>query len=78
MQSGISDLGSIIAKTPLRGTNKVSSEYEGKDQSEILDPELNLSRLGYTGNEPIDWNKVDLQEKTDLCTELYQRVAKKR
>ncbi|KAJ3626674.1 hypothetical protein MTP99_017153 [Tenebrio molitor] len=77
-QAGISGLGSIIGDTPVRSTNKVSSEYESKQTSEILDPELNLSRLGYTGNEPIDWNKVALPDKKDLYLELCRRITNKK
>ncbi|XP_064210726.1 uncharacterized protein LOC660622 isoform X1 [Tribolium castaneum] len=74
----ISGLGSIIGDTPARSMNKVSSEYESKQTSEILDPELNLCRLGYTGSEPIDWNKVTLPEKKDLYLELCKRITNKR
>lgn len=37
-------MGTIIGNTPVRTGNKEGSEYESKQTSEILDPELNLGR----------------------------------
>lgn len=54
---------------------KESSEYEGKATNEILDPELNLNRLGYTATDAIDWNDVLLPEKKNLYLELYARIT---
>nr|CAI5867220.1 unnamed protein product [Callosobruchus analis] len=50
-------------------------KYESKQTSEILDPELNLCRLGYTGAEEIVWQKVQLPEKKNLYLELYSRIT---
>lgn len=68
-------LGSLIASTCPAHRDKESSEYEGKITDQILDPELTLSRLGYTAAEPIDWRLVKLPEKTNLYLELYQRIT---
>ncbi|XP_030768375.1 uncharacterized protein LOC115891916 [Sitophilus oryzae] len=72
---GFSSLGSIIGTSPIRNPQKEGSEYESKRTSEILDPELNLNRLGYTSNEEINWEKVKLPEKQNLYLELYQRIT---
>lgn len=50
-------------------------EYEAKDTSEILDPELNLGRLGYRADETINWDRVTLPEKKNLYLELYARIT---
>ncbi|XP_025837329.1 uncharacterized protein LOC108745208 isoform X2 [Agrilus planipennis] len=68
-------LGSFIASTTPVRKEKESPEYEGKDTNEILDPELNLVRLGYSSGEPIDWAEVKLPDKTNLYLELYQRIT---
>ncbi|KAK4875627.1 hypothetical protein RN001_012049 [Aquatica leii] len=68
-------LGSLIASTAPAHKDKESSEYEGKVTDQILDPELTLSRLGYTASEPIDWHLVKLPEKSNLYLELYQRIT---
>ncbi|KAF2901103.1 hypothetical protein ILUMI_05083, partial [Ignelater luminosus] len=68
-------LGSLIASTAPVRREKEASEYEGKVTDQILDPELNLNRLGYTASEPIDWHEVKLPEKTNLYLELYQRIT---
>ncbi|XP_060528565.1 uncharacterized protein LOC132703365 isoform X2 [Cylas formicarius] len=72
---GLSSLGSLIANTPARSANKEASEYESKQTNEILDPELNLGRLGYNGTESINWDKVNLPEKQNLYIELYRRIT---
>lgn len=54
---------------------KESPEYETKDTNEILDPELNLGRLGYRADENINWDKVVLPEKKNLYLELYARIT---
>ncbi|XP_017778124.1 PREDICTED: uncharacterized protein LOC108563839 [Nicrophorus vespilloides] len=78
-QQGLgSSLGSLLvgrfADAPIR-KEKESSEYEGKATSEILDPELNLNRLGYTATDAIDWHEVLLPEKKNLYLELYARIT---
>ncbi|CAG9862402.1 unnamed protein product [Phyllotreta striolata] len=74
-QAGFSSLGTLIGNTPVRSGNKEASEYESKQTSEILDPELNLGRLGYTGTDNITWHKVVLPEKKNLYLELYSRIT---
>lgn len=73
-----SSLGSLLvgrlAEAPGR-KEKEASEYEGKATNEILDPELNLNRLGYTASDPIDWSEVILPEKKNLYLELYARIT---
>lgn len=54
---GFSSLGSLIGNSPIRSPTKEASEYESKQTSEILDPELNLGRLGYNGSESVNWDK---------------------
>lgn len=68
-------MGSLIGNSPVRSPTKEASEYESKQTSEILDPELNLGRLGYTGTEPICWEKIKLPEKQNLYLELYHRIT---
>lgn len=67
-------LGNLIANTAPVKKERESSEYEGKATYEILEPELNLQRLGCSG-EPVDWNEVKLPEKANLYVELYQRIT---
>ncbi|XP_072393061.1 uncharacterized protein [Diabrotica undecimpunctata] len=74
-QAGFSSLGTLIGHTPIRSGNKEASEYESKQTSEILDPELNLGRLGYSGTDDICWQKVALPEKKNLYLELYSRIT---
>ncbi|KAJ8918581.1 hypothetical protein NQ315_013086 [Exocentrus adspersus] len=74
-QAGFSSLGTLIGNTPVRSGNKEASEYESKQTSEILDPELNLGRLGYSGADEISWQKVVLPEKKNLYLELYSRIT---
>ncbi|KAK9732272.1 Kelch motif [Popillia japonica] len=79
MNQGLgSSLGSLLvgrlADAPVR-KEKESSEYEGKATHEILDPELNLNRLGYTAGDAIDWNEISLPEKKNLYLELYARIT---
>ncbi|CAH2006210.1 unnamed protein product [Acanthoscelides obtectus] len=74
-QAGLSSLGTLISNTPVRSAHKEASEYESKQTSEILDPELNLCRLGYTRAEEIAWQKVQLPEKKNLYLELYSRIT---
>nr|CAH7721510.1 unnamed protein product [Callosobruchus chinensis] len=74
-QAGLSSLGTLIGNTPQRSAHKEASEYESKQTSEILNPELNLCRLGYTGAEEIVWQKVQLPEKKNLYLELYSRIT---
>lgn len=78
MQGFGSSLGSLLvgrlADAPQR-KEKESLEYEGKATNEILDPEINLSRLGYTAHDAIDWNEVALPEKKNLYLELYARIT---
>ncbi|XP_050512939.1 uncharacterized protein LOC126888626 [Diabrotica virgifera virgifera] len=74
-QAGFSSLGTLIGHTPIRSGNKEASEYESKQTSEILDPELNLGRLGYSGTDDISWQKVALPEKKNLYLELYSRIT---
>nr|XP_023018605.1 uncharacterized protein LOC111507520 isoform X1 [Leptinotarsa decemlineata] len=74
-QAGFSSLGTLIGNTPIRSGNKEASEYESKQTSEILDPELNLGRLGYNGADDISWQKVLLPEKKNLYLELYSRIT---
>ncbi|CAH1156246.1 unnamed protein product [Phaedon cochleariae] len=74
-QAGFSSLGTLIGNTPIRSGNKEASEYESKQTSEILDPELNLGRLGYSGTDEISWQKVVLPEKKNLYLELYSRIT---
>lgn len=73
-----SSLGSLLVgklvNVPAR-KEKESSEYEGKATEEILDPELNLNRLGYSSTDAIDWNEVILPEKKNLYLELYARIT---
>nr|XP_022918626.1 uncharacterized protein LOC111427625 isoform X3 [Onthophagus taurus] len=63
-----------LADAPIR-KEKESSEYEGKATHEILDPELNLNRLGYTTGDAIDWGEIKLPEKKNLYLELYARIT---
>ncbi|ERL95101.1 hypothetical protein D910_12371, partial [Dendroctonus ponderosae] len=72
---GFSSLGSLIGNSPIRSPTKEASEYESKQTSEILDPELNLGRLGYSGSDVISWEKVKLPEKQNLYLELYHRIT---
>ncbi|XP_076266003.1 uncharacterized protein LOC143199792 isoform X1 [Rhynchophorus ferrugineus] len=72
---GLSSLGSLIGHSPMRGPMKESSEYESKKTEDILDPELNLHRLGYSTNDIINWDKVKLPEKQNLYLALYQRIT---
>lgn len=78
MTQGLSSsLGSLLAgrlDAPVR-KEKESSEYEGRDTESILDPELNLNRLGYTASEVINWMEVTLPEKKNLYLELYSRIT---
>ncbi|XP_043787863.1 uncharacterized protein LOC122712356 [Apis laboriosa] len=37
--------------------------------------EVPLSALGFTGEQPIDWNNIILPEKTDLYQELARRIT---
>ncbi|XP_023288873.1 uncharacterized protein LOC105696745 isoform X2 [Orussus abietinus] len=37
--------------------------------------EVPLSSLGFTGEQPIDWNNIILPEKTDLYQELARRIT---
>lgn len=67
-------MASRLADAPVR-KEKESSEYEGKATHEILDPELNLNRLGYTAGDAIDWNEISLPEKKNLYLELYARIT---
>ncbi|CAH0554914.1 unnamed protein product [Brassicogethes aeneus] len=73
--AGLSSIGSLIGNTPVRSSHKEASEYESKQTSEILDPELNLGRLGYNGTDAIGWEKVKLPEKKNLYLELYSRIT---
>lgn len=74
-EAGLSSLGSIIpGDMPERNTQELP-EYETKDTSEILDPELNLGRLGYRADETINWDRVALPEKKNLYLELYARIT---
>lgn len=74
-EAGLSSLGSIIpGDIPERNTQELP-EYEAKDTSEILDPELNLGRLGYRADETINWDRVTLPEKKNLYLELYARIT---
>lgn len=74
-EAGLSSLGSIIpGEIPERNTQELP-EYETKDTSEILDPELNLGRLGYRADESINWERVTLPEKKNLYLELYARIT---
>lgn len=63
-----------IGDAPIR-KEKEASEYENKATHEILEPELNLSRLGYSATESIDWVNVVLPEKKNLYLELYARIT---
>ncbi|KAG5900489.1 hypothetical protein JTB14_010900 [Gonioctena quinquepunctata] len=74
-QAGFSSLGTLIGNTPVRTGNKEASEYESKQTSEILDPELNLGRLGYSCADDISWQRVALPEKKNLYLELYSRIT---
>lgn len=74
-EAGLSSLGSIIpGDMPERNTQELP-EYETKDTSEILDPELNLGRLGYRADETINWDRIALPEKKNLYLELYARIT---
>lgn len=71
-------LGSLLVGRLANAPQKMemeSSEYEGKPTNEILDPEINLSRLGYNAHDSIDWNEVVLPEKKNLYLELYSRIT---
>lgn len=74
-QEGITSLGSLIGNTPTRTMNKEASEYEGRDTSDILNPEMNLGRLGYSGTDAISWERVQLPEKRNLYLELFSRIT---
>ncbi|XP_044754523.1 uncharacterized protein LOC123313627 [Coccinella septempunctata] len=73
-QGGLTTLGSLIGSSPVRANNE-AVEYKSKRTSEILDPELNLGRLGYSGGDGISWEKVMLPEKKNLYLELYSRIT---
>lgn len=74
LQGGLTTLGSLIGSSPVRANNE-AVEYKSKRTSEILDPELNLGRLGYSGGDGISWEKVLLPEKKNLYLELYSRIT---
>ncbi|XP_056633895.1 uncharacterized protein LOC130443346 [Diorhabda sublineata] len=74
-QAGFSSINTFLGPTPIRSGNKEASEYESKQTSEILDPELNLGRLGYNGTDDINWQTVALPEKKNLYLELYSRIT---
>ncbi|XP_066248178.1 uncharacterized protein [Euwallacea similis] len=73
---GFSSLGSLIGTSPIRKQTKEAAEYESRQTSEILDPELDLGRLGYGKSGSINWDKVKLPEKHNLYLELYHRIMK--
>lgn len=75
-EAGISSLGSIIpaGDMPERNSRELP-EYQAKETSEILNPELNLGRLGYRADESIDWDRISLPEKKNLYLELYTRIT---
>ncbi|XP_050304340.1 uncharacterized protein LOC126741912 [Anthonomus grandis grandis] len=73
---GISTLGNLLGGiSPVRSPMKEASEYESKETCEILDPELDLGRLGYSSVQEIDWDKAKLPEKKNLYLELYHRIT---
>lgn len=75
VKDGITSLGSWMENTPTRTLNKESSEYEGKDTADILNPEINLGRLGYSGLDAISWDRIELPEKKNLYLELFSRIT---
>lgn len=69
----VSNIGSVFATSPTRSSQKEASEYDTKKTCEILE-DLDLSRLGYSEESTINWDKVKLPEKKNLYLELHSRI----
>lgn len=43
--------------------------------NKLFDRRVISSRLGFTSEQPIDWDNIILPEKTDLYQELARRIT---
>ncbi|KAJ9584064.1 hypothetical protein L9F63_021601, partial [Diploptera punctata] len=76
-------------KSSLKGMNNSNSRFQVHRRGEgeyyqsdledgedvIEEPELELTKLGFKTSMPIDWNKVNLPNKSDLFKKLHYRIT---